>query len=162
MWRYTGGGSYTLGYNAENQLVTVTGGVTANFAYDGDGNRVQGLMGGVATVYIGNYFEWSGLTSTMKSYYYAGSTRVAMRTGINPGTLNYLFGDHLGSTSITTDSQGVFQTELRYYPWGGVRYSSGTIPTSFRFTGQRWESSFNLYFYGARWYDRDGEVYTGG
>jgi hypothetical protein len=35
----------------------------------------------VTTVYIGNYFEWTGSTSTMKKYYYSGATRVAMRTG---------------------------------------------------------------------------------
>ena len=74
-----------------------------------------------------------------------------MRTGSS--TLNYLLGDHLGSTAITTNSGGVRTAEIRYYPWGGVRYFSGTTPTSFRFTGQRWESSFNLYYYGARWYD---------
>ena len=38
-------------------------------------------------------------------------------------------------------------------PWGEQRYASGTTPTSFRFTGQRQESSLGLYFYGARWYD---------
>jgi len=40
----------------------------------------------------------------MKRYYYAGGQRVAVRTGSS--TLNYLLGDHLGSTSVTTDSNG--------------------------------------------------------
>jgi RHS repeat-associated protein len=107
-------------------------------------------MGGVTTTYIGNYFEWVSSTSDMKKYYYAGGTRVAVRTG---STLNYLLGDHLGSTAITTNSSGVKSAEMRYYPWGGQRYAWNTTPTTMLFTGQRRESSFGLYYYSARWYD---------
>ncbi len=66
----------------------------------------------------------------------------------------------MGGTSITTDSAGAYQTELRYYPWGERRYGYGSIPTilrssgqAFQFTGQRIDGDLNLYFYGARWYD---------
>ncbi|MFZ2095400.1 MAG: RHS repeat-associated core domain-containing protein [Anaerolineales bacterium] len=148
--RNVGGNSYTLSYDAENRLVSVSGAATATFVYDGDGNRVKGTIG-PATTYIGNYFEWTGSTSTMKKYYYAGSTLVAMRTGSS--TLNYLLGDHLGSQSITTNSTGSRTGEIRYYPWGTERYIYGTTPTTFHFTGQRLESGIGLYYYGARWYD---------
>jgi RHS repeat-associated protein len=44
-----------------------------------------------------------------------------------------------------------------YKAWGETRYSSGTIPTTYLYTGQRRESSLGgpegLYFYGARWLD---------
>ena len=30
---------------------------------------------------------------------------------------------------------------------------SGTTPTTYRYTGQRWEAGLGLYFYRARWYD---------
>jgi RHS repeat-associated protein len=42
---------------------------------------------------------------------------------------------------------------LRYYPWGEVRWASGTTPTDYRFTGQMQVASIGLYFYNARWYD---------
>jgi YD repeat-containing protein len=92
--RITTSGTYTLTYNAENQMTGVTGGTTAAFLYDGDGNRVKATVSGTTTVYIGNYFEWSG---TMKKYYYAGATRVTMRTGTGSGTtgLKWLLEDHL-------------------------------------------------------------------
>ncbi len=145
-------GNYQLSYDAENRLVGVSGAVTASFVYDGDGNRVKGTIGTSPTMtYIGNYLEWTDNTSTMIKYYYAGSTRVAMRTGSS--TLNYLLGDHLGSQAITTSSSGAMSAEIRYYPWGTERYSSGTTPTTYHFTGQRLESSLGLYYYGARWYD---------
>jgi hypothetical protein len=83
--------------------------------YDGDGKRVKGTVSGVTTTYIGNYFEWSGSTSTMKKYYYSGATRVAMRVG---STLSWLLSDHLGSTAITTNSGGTRTGELRYRAWG--------------------------------------------
>ena len=92
--------------------------MTATFVYDGDGNRVKATIG-TTTTYVGNYFEWTGSTSTMNvrsRYYYEGSIKVAMRTGSS--TLNYLLGDHLGSNAITTNSSGVRTAEVRYYPWG--------------------------------------------
>ncbi len=91
-------------------------------------------------------------TMNVKSrYYYAGSTRVVMRTGSS--TVSYLFGDHLGSTSITASNDGTQTGEIRYYPWGTERYTWGATPTTYHFTGQRLESSLGLYYYGARWYD---------
>jgi len=36
---------------------------------------------------------------------------------------------------------------------GETRYTSGTTPTTYRYTGQREEASFGLYYYNARWYD---------
>ncbi len=96
-----------------------------------------------------------------RSYYYAGGQRVAMRvqgdsTPANNGVF-YLLGDHLGSTSITANSDGTFKSELRYKAWGEVRYANGNTPTSYRYTGQRQEQSLGgtdgLYYYGARFYD---------
>jgi RHS repeat-associated protein len=81
----------------------------------------------------------------------AGSTKVAMRTGSS--TINYLLGDHLGSNAITTDSSGVKSAEIRYYPWGTTRYTSGTGPTSFQYTGQRVEGEM-----GGLVVDRHGRV----
>ena len=149
--RNVSGSSYTLSYDAENRLVGVTGAATASFVYDGDGNRVKATVGTTTTTFVGSYFEWVSSTSNMIKYYYAGATRVAMRTGSS--TINYLLGDHLGSQAITTNSSGVKSAEVRYYPWGNTRYTSGTTPTTFKFTGQRLESGIGLYFYNARWYD---------
>ncbi|HOU13410.1 MAG TPA: hypothetical protein PKZ84_09835 [Anaerolineae bacterium] len=48
---------------------------------DGDGNRVKSVMGGVTTYHVGNHFEWTGSTSAMVKYDYAGGQRIAMRKG---------------------------------------------------------------------------------
>jgi YD repeat-containing protein len=67
----------TMTYDVENRLIAMTGGVRSSYVYDGAGNRVKETSGVTTTVYIGAYFEWTGSTATMKSYYYAGGTRVA-------------------------------------------------------------------------------------
>ena len=131
----------------------MSGATTADFVYNGDGERVKGTVNGVTTAYVGNYFEWTG--GAMVKYYYAGGQRVAMKQG---GVVRFLLGDHLGSTTITATDTGGFYSELRYKAWGGERYSSATeTPTTFRFTGQRAEELLGgadgLYYYNARWYD---------
>jgi RHS repeat-associated protein len=68
-------------------------------------------------------------------------------------TLSFILADHLGSTALTATSTGVLSTEVRYKAWGSIRYTSGTAPTTFLYTGQRFQSEFGLYYYGARWYD---------
>ncbi|MFZ1265329.1 MAG: RHS repeat-associated core domain-containing protein, partial [Anaerolineae bacterium] len=154
--RISGSQDITLSYDAENRLTAMSGGVTSSYVYDGDGKRVKETAGGATTVYIGNTFEWTGSTATMKKYYYAGAVRVAMRTGVSPGTVNYLLSDHLGSQALTLTSAGArlnTNTELRYMPYGAARYTAGTTPTSYNFTGQRKDGGSGLLFYNARWYD---------
>jgi len=82
--------------------------------------------------------------------YCAKTKWVTIRTGSRdapPGRLYILLDDHslvardrLGSTAITTDSSGVKTGEIRYYPWGTERYTYGSTPTNYHFTGQRLES----------------------
>ena len=73
---------------------------------------------------MGNHYEVSN--GVITKYYYAGSQRIAMREN---GTLSYLLSDHLGSTSLVTDSAGTLISETKYKAWGETRYSSGTSPT---------------------------------
>jgi RHS repeat-associated protein len=98
---------------------------------------------------VGNHYEVSG--STVTKYYFAGSTRIAMRTG---STLYYLLSDHLGSTSVTTNASGGLVAEMRYKPWGETRLTSGTTPTAYTFQGQYSNvADFGLQYFNARWYD---------
>jgi hypothetical protein len=70
---------------------------------------------------------------TIRKYYYIGATRVAMRSN---EVLRYIFGDHLGSTSVIAKADGTKESERGYKPWGEQRYGSAGV-TSFGFTGQR-------------------------
>jgi RHS repeat-associated protein len=129
--------------------VTKNNASIATFVYDGDGTRVKSTINGVTTSFVGQHYEVTNSVAT--KYYFAGTSRIAMRTG---STLTYLLTDHLNSTSITTNSSGGLVSELRYKPWGETRFSSGTTSTKYQYTGQySYQSDFGLMFYNARWYD---------
>jgi RHS repeat-associated protein len=53
---------------------------------------------------------------------------------------------------VTADASGNKHGELRYQPYGSVRYTWGATPTDLRFTGQRLEQNVALIDYGARFY----------
>jgi RHS repeat-associated protein len=156
-------GTQTLVYDAENHLVEVIIGSTtlAEFTYDGDGARVMTIIydgnDTITTRYYGNYLEYietysGGVTvSNSIKYYYTGATRIAMRTNDSP--VQYLLSDHLGSTSLVVSTSGTIVAQNRYMPWGEVRYSSGTMPTDYTYTGQKNAPEIGLMFYNARWYD---------
>jgi hypothetical protein len=73
---------------------------------------------------VGNLSPWqpTGLVTidTVTKYYPHGDERVALRQG---GEVYYLYGDHLGSTSLTTDETGAVVAEARYRPFGQECYS---------------------------------------
>ncbi|MFZ5878746.1 MAG: RHS repeat-associated core domain-containing protein, partial [Chloroflexota bacterium] len=126
----------------------------------GDGRQVQSTVNGVITTFVGAHYQVEG-GMTVK-YYLAGGQRIAMRTPNN--SVSYLLSDHLGSTSLTTNSTGTVTSEMRYTACplrytagvlreGETRFTNGTSPSNYRYTGQRQEASFGLYFYNARWYD---------
>jgi YD repeat-containing protein len=97
--RNIGGNNYTLGYDAENRLVSVTGigGTTtsAHFTYNGDGQKVKSVINGETTLLIGGHFEKKG--SEITKYYFAGASRIAMRKYTIPQSmmLEYLLAQGL-------------------------------------------------------------------
>jgi RHS repeat-associated protein len=163
-----GGQEVDLDYDAENRLVSATGtNLSAQFTYNGDGQRVKSVINNETTYFAGGYFELNATTGEVSKYYFAGASRIAVRKYIVPETttLNYLLGDHLGSTSMVTNATGGLEVETRYKPWGEVRFTTTdkTLPTRYTFTGQYsyvnddatdlGNAGFGLMFYNARWYD---------
>ncbi len=125
-----------------------SGGVTTTYTYDADGARVKkSVSSGGSTFYIGNHYEVNTPPTATTKYHYFGAQRVAMKQGT---AVTYLHGDHLGSTSVTSGATSSAQV---YYPFGGVRASSGGLQTDFTFTGQKFDASDGLMYYGARYYD---------
>ena len=105
-------------------------------------DNVDNVSGWVESDEVGVY--------SVKKYYAFGGSKVALRQG---DVVYYLSGDHLGSTSLTTDENGDIVSEVRYLPYGEERWTSGATPTDFTFTGQRNEAGFGLMDYNARYYN---------
>ena len=130
------------------------------------------MIGADTILFVGAHYEIKN-GSEITKYYFAGTTRVAMRKYTIPQnmTVEYLLSDQLGSTSLTTDANGAKVLELRYKAWGEVRASWTSAPRttpaykapSYTFTGQfsymddptttGVAEGFGLMFYNARWYD---------
>ena len=123
---------------------------------DANHQRVTDDEKEVVTVFVGSIYETEQIgneEAVITKYYFAGSQRIGMR---KDGVLTYLLTDQLGSTSLAVDASGAKISEMRYKPWGEVRYESpsGSLPTDYTYTGQRsYTDSFGLMYYGARWLD---------
>ena len=136
---------------------------TAGFLYDGEGNRVeqQVTQGGTTTttIYIGNLEQVAitGGTTTTTTYYYASSTRIALAVG---GVVSYLASDGLGSANVAIKAADSSTSAALFAPYGSVRYTSGTIPTDYGFTGQHADSATGLDYYNARYYDPLASQFT--
>jgi RHS repeat-associated protein len=104
------------------------------------------------TVYVGNLEQIAtiGSSTTTTTYYYADGQQIALAVN---GVFSYLASDGVGSAVVALNASGSFTASLLYAPYGGVRYSNGTMPTEYGFTGQRADAATGLDYYNARYYD---------
>jgi RHS repeat-associated protein len=134
-----------------SKSLTITGGTTTGFLYDADGNRVRRTTGTTTTYYAanGSEFERTGTSGgTFTHYYTLNGQPIAYRDN---STLNWLWTDHLGSTSVTKTAAGS-AVKQRYTPWGTLR-TDGNLTTDNHFTGQTADQATGLAHYNARYYD---------
>jgi RHS repeat-associated protein len=150
-------------YDAERRLLswsTSGGTTTGKEAYDGEGHRVahQTTTSGVTTTtyYLGNLEEVTGGTLTK---YFGGGSGLPLVVKVG-STLSYLATDGLGSVSAALDSSGNVIAQQLYAPYGTSRFTSGSLPTSRGFTGQRADAASGLDYYGARYYDAAVNQFT--
>jgi len=84
-----------------------------------------------------------GSAVTVRKHYLVGGQQMAVRTVAGQGdVLRWVLTNHLGSASVTASADGTWNSELRY--------SSGITPTEYRYTGQREDSTINLFWYNSR------------
>jgi hypothetical protein len=113
--------------------------------------RIKGVInaGTPVPTTVGEHYEMSG--TTVKKYYYSGGARVAERVEWSPipaeNGLFFLLTDHLGSTTRVLQGTGTLYAEQRYKAWGETRMTSGSMPTSFQYTGQRAEVSLGISYF---------------
>ncbi len=99
---------------------------TAQYLYDGEGNRVQQQVTSgsttTTTTYIGalEQIAVTGGVTTTTTYYYAAGQRLALAVN---GTLSYLASDLLGSATVALNGSGTPTASALYAPYGTMRYS---------------------------------------
>ena len=153
---------YSLVYDAENRLTSMTSPSAGNgaFLYDGEGLRVKKT--------------WTPGGGTLQDTYYvydtAGNLAAEYGTGTAPASgTAYPFTDLLGSVRAVTDAAGAVQECYDYLPFGRMLSASdngrGTLSchpaspdssldsrVSQKFTGQVRDEETRLDYFGARYY----------
>jgi RHS repeat-associated protein len=62
--------------------------------------------------------------------------------------------DHIGSSTLVTDTNGVAVERTEYYPFGRLRYENRIdFNSSYKFTGKELDKESGLMYYEARYYD---------
>ncbi len=149
----------TYAYDAENRL-TATAGFT--YVYDGDGQRVIKCSGTYPTCASGTLY-WTGTGSgaldetswtgtQTEEYIFFDGKRVARRDGTG-NTVEYYFGDQVGSATVITGSTGGIQKVSMYYPYGGeISVTGPGFANNYKFTGKERDAESTLDDFGARFY----------
>jgi RHS repeat-associated protein len=158
----TSDGTYCYTFNEANQISQVktcsNNQLIAAYVYDGNGNRlikknyVNGTLS--STVYSPeDEYQTKKLASNSATenttYYFANNEQLAKK---NPdGTKNCVHNDHLGSSSVLTNSSATVVENTTYDPWGEVK--AGGTQDKFQYTSQEKDSETGLNYYNFRYYN---------
>jgi RHS repeat-associated protein len=148
----------TFTFDAESHQVTFGDGSTsATYVYDGEGRRVRATVQGATTTFVYDAF------GRLAGQY--GRATAEQRTGVQ-----YLTGDHLGSTRVVTDGNAAVIARHDYLPFGeelgpsvngrGALYAGGDTVRQL-FTGKERDAESALDYFGARYFSAPLGRFTG-
>jgi len=140
----------TFDFNSDNmpEQVSHSSFGTVNFLYDGEGKRAKKEGPAGTTYYLSNEFEIINGIATR--YIFAGNLRIAK---VTDGIITYFHKDHLGSSTVMTDTSGIALETGGYFPYGMGRENPGITLSNYKFTDQELDTESGLYNYDARLYD---------
>jgi len=149
--------SYT--YDFENKLL-MKGAVV--MVYDGDGNRVSETVGSTTTKYLMDTLNPTGYSQVMDELVNGSVTRT-YAYGLRPISENQLIGstwtpsfygyDGHGNVRFLANSAGTVTDTYTFDAFGAQIASTGTTPNPYLYSGERFDSSLNLYHLRARYYN---------
>jgi len=134
-------------YNQNQRLIQVTdGAMTANYAFNGNGQRVKKNVNETVTVFHyslnGQIIAESNSAGTITAeYVYLNGQPLAKMEGTNT---YYYHNDHLGTPQKMTDASGVVRWAADYKPFGEVNITTNDITNNLRFPGQYFDAETGL------------------
>ncbi len=141
----TNDGTHTYQYDAENRLIKIDGGSTAQYAYGPQGERVWKIAAGVTT-----YFYWGigeKISGSWTRLYVQGlGGKLVEYSG---GTTWFFATNHLGTIAARMNVSGTLMETYRYLPYG-ERYAGTQTPH--QYTGKERDAESGLDYFGARYY----------
>ncbi|MEJ2082306.1 MAG: RHS repeat-associated core domain-containing protein [Acidobacteriota bacterium] len=141
----TNDGSHTYQYDAENRLIKIDGGSTAQYAYGPQGERVSKIAAGVTT-----YFYWGigeKVSGQWTKLYVSGLGGKLVE--YSAGTTWFFATNHLGTIAARMNVGGQLMETYRYLPYG-ERYAGTQTPH--QYTGKERDNESGLDYFGARYY----------
>ncbi len=149
-------GQRTFTYNSANQLTQVVSGtLTTQYAYSGDGVRRSQTANGVETRYTVDVA--TGLPQVLQETRGSNTTRylygLDQLATQDSGTWAYHHPDGLGSVRQMSDASGQVLMARSYTPFGAVKSQAGTANGSFGYAGEQQDAASDLTFLRARYYD---------
>jgi RHS repeat-associated protein len=155
-----GANGKSYAYDSFDRMTSFNGG-SVTMVYDGDGNRVKKISGGVTTQYLVDELNPTGLPQVMdevvksgvaqRTYLY-GLRRIS-QTQVASGTTSYYGYDAHGDVRSLMNNGGVVTDTYDYDAFGSVVGSTGTTPNVYRYQGEALDSETGLYYLRARYYD---------
>lgn len=165
--------NWKYGYDKLTQLksVNLESNEIYTFTYDQDGRRLtKSKPDGNTTSYVSPEYEVVSLSNgdlrITKNLNTDSGARVATVTTANEnsqGTANdepplgvlYIHRNHIGSTTMTTNSTGEMASAFVYYPYGAIFKTINKDNVRPKFTGKELDASSGLYYFSARYFDPD-------
>jgi RHS repeat-associated protein len=152
--------SITNLYDFENRM-TQHGSIL--LVYDGDGNRVSETIGGTTTKFLVDSLNPTGLSQVLDEIV-SGSVTRTYAHGLQRISENQLVGstwtpsfygyDGHGNIRFLTNASGAITDSYDDDAFGMPIKTSGTTANTFRYSGERYDSSIGLYDLRARYYNQ--------
>src|SRR5579863_4086795 len=130
--------------------------------YDGDGNRVSETPAGTTTSYLVDTLKPTGYSQVMNELVSGAVTRT-YTFGLQRVSENQLIGgawkpsfygyDGHGNVRFLTNAAGAITDTHQFDAFGAQISSTGTTPNPYLYSGERFDSSLNLYHLRARYYN---------
>lgn len=149
----------TYAYDSENRLAEVNGGAV-RYLYDGDGNRVAKIEGGITTRYLVDTNNHTGHAQVVEELvgpnvsrqYTYGHDLVSQRQLIGTEWRVSFHGyDGHGSVRYLTDAGGAVTDTYTYDAFGNLIARTGATPNDYLYAGQRFDAAVGLYYLRARY-----------
>jgi len=147
--------NYTFDY--EHRLSAITGAVSAQYSYDGKGNRLKAIRNGETTFYIqdlnNNVLAEADGNKNITKLYIHGRGLIAMITAADQ-VYSYHF-NAIGSTSALTDQNQNIVNMYAYDVFGKLLNQVESVPQPFKYVGQYgvMAEPNGFYYMRARYYD---------
>jgi RHS repeat-associated protein len=146
-------------YDFENRMLTHG---SLSMAYDGDGNRVAETVGSTTTKFLIDSLNPTKLPQVMdelvngsvtRTYTY-GRQRISENQLVGSTWTPSFYGyDGHGNARFLANAAGAITDTYQFDAFGAQIASTGTTPNAYLYSGERFDSSLNLYHLRARYYN---------